>query len=70
MSEFCSVLNEALLFTNYDIAHWKSYSFRIGVAATAHMMGLHDNRITAMGHWHSDSFLRCIRVPLFPSISI
>ena len=69
-SEVCAVLSEALLFANYDITHCKSHSFRIGAATTAHMMGLPDNRIKAMGRWHSDSFLRYIRVPLLPSISI
>ena len=69
-SEFCSDLNEALLFANYDITHYKSYSVRIGAATTAHMMGIPDNIIKAMGRWHSDSFLRYIRVPVLPSISI
>ena len=68
--EFCSVLNEALLFVNYDITHYKSHSFRIGVATTAHMMEIPDNRIKAMDRCHSDSFLRYIRVPLLPSIGI
>jgi hypothetical protein len=69
-SEFCSVLSEALLFVNYDITYYKSHSFRIGAATTAHMMGIHDNRIKAIGCCHSESFLRYIRVPLLPSIGI
>ena len=63
-------LNEALLFVNYDIAHYKSHSFRIGAATTAHMMGIPDNIIISMGRWHSDSFLRYIRVPVLPRVSI
>jgi hypothetical protein len=69
-SEFCSVLNVALLFAHYDITHKESHSFRIGAATTAHMMGIPDNKIKAMVCWHSDSFLRYIRVPLLPSIGI
>jgi hypothetical protein len=48
----------------------ESHSFRIGAATTAHMMGIPDNINKAMGCWHSDSFLRYIRVPLLPSIGI
>jgi hypothetical protein len=69
-SEFCSVLNEALLFANYDITHYKSHSFRIGATTTAHMMRIPDNIMKAMGCCHSDSFLRYISVPLLPSINI
>jgi hypothetical protein len=65
-----AVLNKALLFVNYDITHYKSHSFRIGVATTAHMMEIPYNRIKAMGSCHSESFLRYIRVPLLPCISI
>jgi hypothetical protein len=53
------------LFVNYDITHYKSHSVRIGVATTAHMMEIPDNRTKAMDRCHSDSFLRYIRVPFY-----
>lgn len=69
-SEFCAVLNEALSFAKYDTQIYKCHSFRIGAATTAHMMGIPDNRIKAMGRWHSDSFMRYIRIPLLPGLNI
>lgn len=69
-TEFCSVLNASLLFANYDTKTYKSHSFRIGAATTAHMLGLSDSKIRAMGRWHSDSYLRYIRIPMLPGLSI
>jgi hypothetical protein len=64
------VFNEALFFAKYDEQIYKCYSFRIGAATTAHMMGIPDNRIKAMGRWHSDSFMRYIRIPLLSGLNI
>lgn len=41
------------MFANYDANTYKSHSFMIGAATTAHMLGLSDSKIRAMGRWHS-----------------
>ena len=69
-TEFCKVLNAALNFSNYDTAFYKSHSFRIGAATTAHMLGFFDGRIKYMGRWHSDSYLRYVRVPMLSGLQI
>jgi hypothetical protein len=69
-SEFCAVFNEAISFAKYDAQIYKCHSFKIGAATTSHMMVIPDNIIEAMGRWHSDSFMRYIRIPLLPGLSI
>jgi len=36
----------------------------------AHMLGVSDSKIRAMGRWHSDSYLRYIRIPMLPGLCI
>lgn len=67
-SEFCKLLQITLRFAKYDSTKYKSHSFRIGAATTAHLLGYSDNKIQAMGRWHSDSYRRYIRIPLLSTI--
>ncbi|CAC5382932.1 unnamed protein product [Mytilus coruscus] len=67
-SEFCNILTLALSSAKYDTKFYKSHSFLIGAATTAHMIGIPDSKIRTMGRWHSDSYNRYIRVPLLPCL--
>jgi hypothetical protein len=67
-SEFCKVLRSALKFSKLDTETFKAHSFRIGAATQAHLQGFSDSQIRMMGRWHSESFQRYIRIPMFPSL--
>ena len=61
--QFSDILKKAISFTDIPGKHlFKSHSFRIGAATTAHMHGLSDEEIQVMGRWRSNAFKTYIRL--------
>ena len=58
---FSNQLLHALQFCRLDPNRFKSHSFRIGAATTAHTMGFSDSKIRQLGRWKSNAFLKYIR---------
>ena len=60
--EFTKMFQSCLHFCNLDTSVYKSHSLRIGAACQAASMGYTGTQIRQMGRWHSDAFLKYIRL--------
>ena len=61
--QFNEILKKAVNFSNIPGKQlFKSHSFHIGAATTAHMQGFSDSDIQVMGRWHSTAFKSYIRL--------
>ena len=68
-SFFPTALKETFQFSDLNILHYKTHSFRIGAASQAVAKGIPDTQIRDSGRWKSNAFLRYIRTSTigFPS---
>ncbi len=60
--EFVQQLNKCVVFLKLDPSFYMTHSFRIRAATHAARSGKSDAQIRHMGRWHSDAFLRYIRL--------
>lgn len=61
-SMFNRDFTQIIEFCGLNPKHYKSHSFRIGAASEACARGCTDTQIRNMGRWHSDAFLKYIRM--------
>lgn len=59
-SQFQAVLDKSLSFLQIK-GHYKSHSFRIGMATELANQGFSNEQIQELGRWRSNSFLTYIR---------
>ena len=59
--QFNSVFRKTLGLVGAGDAHYRAHSFRIGATTSASAMGVHPDRIRAMGRWRSDAVHSYIR---------
>ncbi|KAK3088509.1 hypothetical protein FSP39_020005 [Pinctada imbricata] len=59
---FTQHLQASLAWAGYDYKHYKGHSFRIGAATTAAEKGINEEKIQAMGRWHSAAYKKYIRI--------
>lgn len=61
-SHFSDALNGSLSFAGLSAQRYKEHSFRIGAATWVMQIGKTDSQIRVMGRWHSNTFLKYIRL--------
>lgn len=60
--QFTAILKRSLETVGINSDHYKSHSFRIGMATTCAMDGMPDEKIQELGRWRSNAYLRYIRL--------